>query len=643
MPRREGPPSVCGIFGIVDARERAVEAALWARLDRGLRHRGPDDFGALAVAAAAPDRRWTSVPAGTPPARCTLAHWRLSILDLSPAGHQPMDDDDGRYAIVYNGEIYNYLELRTELQGLGRAFRSGSDTEVLLAAFATWGEAAVDRLVGMYAFAIWDRRDARLFLARDPFGIKPLFVAHGEGRLAFGSSAALLQDAIASSRKADERKVYEYLAWGSVDADERTFFAGVQRFPAGAVGWVDLHADDARLTVRRRYRLPETGTFAGSFDDAVATTRELFLDSVRLHLRSDVPLGAALSGGIDSSSIVMAMRHLLGPGGDIHAVAYVADDARISEERWIRIVAEAADVTLHVVEAGPNDLLTDLDRLVEAQEEPFGSTSIYAQYRVFQTAAGAGLKVMLDGQGADELLAGYEGLHPYYLSGLLRRGRWGAALGFLRRRHGGIGARLLLHTLRQALGLSTNRPYPQGRRWFDLDWLRAAGESAAFSRGLPGAGSLSEALTLLFEYRGLPALLRYDDRDAMAHSVESRVPFLTPALVAHLRSLPESFLLDDEGISKSVFRQAMRGLVPDPILDRRDKIGFWTPEPAWVPQVLPAVAATLRDDPSRLPFVHAARTAAALDGIAAGRAPYDPAAWRLACLHRWATCFDLGF
>lgn len=634
---------MCGIFGIVDARRRAVDSTLWARLDRGLRPRGPDDFGVLVSDGEGPERRYTAVPQGTPAATCTLAHWRLSILDLSPAGHQPMDGSDKRYAIVYNGEIYNYIELRSELQGLGHHFHSGSDTEVLLAAFAAWGEAAVDRLVGMYAFAIWDRREKRLFLARDPFGIKPLFVAQSDGRLAFGSSAALLQDAVAIDRKADARKVYEYMAWGSVDADEHTFFAGVRRFPAGAVGWVDLRDGEVRATVHQRYRLPDTGTFTGTFDQAVTTAREMFLDSVRLHLRSDVPLGAALSGGIDSSSIVMAMRHLLGPGGDIHAVAYVADDARISEERWIRIVAAAADVTLHVVEAGPNDLLADLDRLIEAQEEPFGSTSIYAQYRVFQTAAAAGLKVMLDGQGADELLAGYESLHPYYLAGLLRSGRPTAALRFLRRRQGGTGTRLLLYTLRQTFGLNIRFPYPLGRRWFDVEYLRAAGESTTFSRGLPGAASLSDALTLLFHYRGLPALLRYDDRDAMAHSVESRVPFLTPALVGFLRSLPESFLLDEQGISKSVFRAAMRGLVPDAILDRRDKIGFWTPEPQWVPQVLPAVATTLRDTPGCLPFVRARRAADALDAITAGRAPYDPAAWRLACLARWAECFDVGF
>lgn len=630
---------MCGIFGIVDPQTRPLDAAQWAAVHRASRSRGPDDFGAHGFDDA-DERHWPTLPTETTAATCTFAHWRLSILDLSPAGHQPMDDALGRWSIVYNGEIYNYLELRDELAGLGHRFRSGSDTEVLLTAWATWGAACVDRLIGMYAFAIWDREARELWLARDPQGIKPLYVAAHDGRFVFGSLPGMLQTPAGLPQRADAQRLYEYVAYNAVDHTPGTFFAGVQRFPAGAVGRVGLDAG-ARLQITRRYELPAAATFTGSEDDAAAELRALFLDSVRLHLRSDVPLGAALSGGIDSSSIVMAMRHLLGPEAEVHAVAYVADDPRLSEERWIQEVIRASDVQLHRVEMQPEDLLEDLDPLIAAQQEPFSSTSIYAQYRVFRTAAESGLRVMLDGQGADELLAGYEGLHPYHLAGLLRRGRPDLALRFLCRRHARTDLRTILHTLRQTFGLNINGRRPPGHHWMRRDWLHERSVDTAFSRGLLGARSLHEALELLFNYRGLPALLRYDDHNSMAHSVESRVPFLTPQLVAFLRSMPESFLIDDTGTSKAIFRRAMRGLVPDSILDRRDKIGFATPEQAWLPHLLPETIASLRAEPQRWPFLDVDRATDFLDGIVAGQRCYDPVAWRLTCVVRWMDIFGL--
>jgi asparagine synthase (glutamine-hydrolysing) len=640
---------VCGIAGILCSRGTDT-AQVGASLLRVLTHRGPDDHGWLSL-------RGTTVCRGrddAPPADADvlLLHRRLSILDLSDAGWQPMSTPDGRYHLVFNGEIYNYLELRTELKALGHQFHSHSDTEVLLHAWTQWGERALVRLVGMFAFALLDTQTRRLLLARDCFGIKPLYYAHCRGGFAFASEVKALLEVPGISRRVNPQRLYDYLRRGCTDHGDETLFADVSQLPPAHFLRVSLD-QPAAVHVARYWWPPQGEPLDISLDEATARLREMFLESIRLHLRSDVPVGAALSGGIDSSAIVTAMRHVE-PRLDLHTFSYVADDPALSEERWARSAGGRAGATLHTVTATPDELAADLDRLIRLQDEPFGSTSIYAQYRVFGLAREAGIKVMLDGQGADELLGGYRPYLAARLASLVRGEQWGEAVRFLRQAAGLPGSGgiqgVLLHTTgllcppplqglaRRLAGKSLMPPW-LNRRWFTDRGVRPRGEAGS---GRPRV--LHEQLRRALAETSLPMLLRYEDRNSMAHSIESRVPFLTPALVEFVLRLPEGYLIAADGTTKDVFRRAMRGIVPDEVLDRRDKIGFATPESRWLVRLRPWVDAVLAGDAARrVPPLVGSAMRREWRGVLDGRRTFDFRIWRWVNLIRWAELLGVQF
>ncbi len=638
---------MCGIAGLVLRPPGRLDGALADRILSLLEHRGPDDRGWLALGrdGASSGRE----PPATLEADVVLLHRRLSILDLSEAGRQPMTSADGRYAIVLNGEIYNFLELRAELEALGHRFRTGTDTEVLLAAYAEWGAAALTRLVGMFALAILDTRERRLFLARDPFGIKPLYYARWRDGFAFASEIGPLLELPGVSRAADARSVYDYVRFGPTDHGERTFFADVSALRAAH--FLELELDRPEAAPRRYWRIDLGERLDMSLDEAAGRLRELFIESVRLHLRSDVPVGAFLSGGIDSSAIVGAMRALGGKAADLPTFSYVAEEPRLSEERWIDLMAAAAGVRGHKVQPASGDLPEGLPRLVAVQEEPFDGLLVYAQHRVFELARQAGLKVVLNGQGADELLGGYSVFLTARLASLVRRGRWLEAARFARqaaRLPVGGGLTSLLRAEGLLLPPRVRRVARRAARdtlvpsWLDAGWLRERGVVPAAPAQAEGEEALREKLHLLLTETKLPQLLRREDRNSMAFSIECRVPFLTPALAGFLLALPEDYLIAPDGTTKAVFRRAMRGLVPDEVLGRRDKIGFQTPEHrwlleqrAWVDSVLSSPAAE-RVAPLRLDRVRAAWEQA----DAPGR---DTRIWRWLNLILWSDRFGVSF
>jgi len=580
-----------------------------------------------------------------------LGFRRLSILDLGPGGHQPMSTADGRWHIVFNGEIYNYVELRRELQALGRTFRTRSDTEVLLAAWAEWGPAALRRLVGMFAFAVLDLRDRRLTLARDFFAIKPLYWTAWADGLAFASEIKALLALPGVGRTVNPGRLYEYLRFGVADHGDETLFGAIRAVPGAH--FLEFPLDRPGEAKPVRYWAPDLRARSDlGPDEAARRLRELFLESVRLHLRSDVPVGAALSGGIDSSAIVAAMREVQGKSLDIHTFTYVADDPALSEERWADLAGRAAGATMHKTRPDPHELVADLDRLIDVQEEPFASTSIYAQHRVFRLAREAGIPVMLDGQGADELLGGYRFYLGVRMASLLRQGRLLEASRFLKhagRLPGSAVRNVLFYTsaflaplrLRPALmRLSGQGPAPRGlnRAWFAARGVRPGGPiSFADARGL--RGQLAWSLTGV----GLPELLRYEDRNSMAFSIESRVPFLTPAMAELVLSLPEEYLIAADGTTKSVFRRAMRGLVPDQVLDRRDKVGFVTTEQQWLEDLRPWVEETLGAGAREVPALDAGAVAAEWAAVLARRKRFDFRIWRWINLVRWARRFQVSF
>jgi len=639
---------MCGIAGWLRSGAGAgAERDALRRASALLAHRGPDDLGFLGWRPGAAPRagREPDVAGG---AALALVHRRLSILDLSEAGWQPFISADGRHALVFNGEIYNYVELREELEKEGARFRSRSDTEVLLAALARWGAAALPRLVGMFAFAWLDTEARRLVLARDPFGIKPLFWARSAGTFAFASEIPALLALQPLAPRANPRRLYDYVRFGITDHGGETMLEGVRQVPAAHALTLDLDVADAGAApALARYVDLEPGEPLDlGFEEAAAGLRQRFLESVRLHLRSDVPIGTALSGGIDSSSLVATMRRLEGPRLELHAFSYVADDPALSEERWVDLAGAAAGAIVHKVKPGPEELVADLDDLLAAQDEPFGSTSIYAQYRVFRLARDAGIRVMLDGQGADELFAGYDPFVAARVATLLRRGRLGEAWRLARAVQARRGL-ALPPLLARAFGLLLPRALEGPARrlvgqelapaWLDEGWFAARGvEGAALGRRR-GRDLLRARLADSLLETSLPMLLRYEDRNSMRFSIESRVPFLTVELARFALALPEAHVIDAQGTSKAVLRAAMRGIVPDAILDRRDKIGFATPERRWLGTLRPWVERVLASEAAaRVPVLRLGAVRAEWTEILAGRRPFDFRVWRWINLVRWS-------
>lgn len=655
---------MCGILGWVglDDGPRAL-ARIRATLPL-LAHRGPDDAGYL-FHQGHPSRTQLINNEGTvtelpeqPSAGITGAvvfgHRRLAIIDPTPTGHQPMVSADGRFVLVLNGEIYNYLELRGELEALGHTFRGRSDTEVLLEAWAEWGTGALRRLVGMYAFAVLDRQGGRLVLARDCFGIKPLYLCEGLGGLCFASEIPALLALSGLPPRANPRRVYDYLDLGITDHGDQTMLAGVQSLPAAH--YVDIALDRPAARTPVSYWAPDLTREADlSFPDAASRLRDLFIRSITLHMRSDVRIGTLLSGGTDSSSIVMAMRRIGGPALDIHTFSYIGGQGAISEERWIDIVNAEARAQVEKVHLQPEEWVTDADDLLTAQAEPFGSIAIYAQNRLLRRAAETGVKVVLSGQGADELLGGYRSTWALRLASLIERGHWAGAVGFVRRLKHVRGPydpsirRIAMLAVSHLMPIATRGAarvaLGRGRRpWIAPAWCtrHGIGIARAGSRGRHGR-RLARELWSSVETLGLPALLRYEDRNGMAYSVESRLPFLTPELAEFVLTLPEEYVVGPDGSTKHVFKEAMRGIVPDAILDRKDKVGFAVPMDTWVPAI-PGFRGLLEFAAS-LPPVRRSALEPHLAGLRAGRRPGlrdSFLLWRLAGFASWARRFNVA-
>src|ERR671933_641989 len=613
---------MCGICGIV-ALGRPAEAETVERMAAELNHRGPDGAGSFAAQGVA------------------LGFRRLAIIDLSEAGDQPLASADGRLRLIHNGEVYNYRELRRELEARGHRFRSATDTEVILAAYVEWGEACVERFNGMWAFALWDGARRRLFCSRDRFGVKPFYYRYEDGRLAFASEPRAFRADPATPLEPNRRAVRDYLDQAYLDHTDETFFAGLRRLPPAH----SLVLDEHGLRLRRYWKLEER---EAPPRDAAEAVRGLFLDSVRLRLRSDVPVGTALSGGIDSSAIAVVVDHLLrneaenavsvGPrqrtftayfdvrGFDERPYAEAVVDQTRAEPRWISFTDD--------------ELVSDLPGIVEAQGEPFGSTSICAGWYVMREAKRAGLTVMLDGQGGDEVLAGYRAHLGFRLADLLAQRRFAelrAELGSFRRVHGTA-----------ALATAIGRPFaPEALTRLVRSRARGAGPLVHPDlRGLPHSGGangsafpdrLRRHQELILTRRGLPELLRYEDRNSMSHSLEARVPFLDYRLVELLFSV-ESEELIRRGRTKSLLRRALADLLPPLVRDRVDKLGFVTPEGAWLRGSLGELAADVFATRSFADrgFVDAAAARRRLERHRAGRLEAGMELWRALNLELWA-------
>jgi asparagine synthase (glutamine-hydrolysing) len=555
---------MCGLCGIVDF-GGAVDAGQVAEMSACLAHRGPDDVGI-----------WEEPG-------ITLGFRRLSILDLSPAGHQPMADPQDRYRLLHNGEVYNYLELRSQLEAHGYSFRTGTDTEVILAAYDHWGKRCVERFNGMWAFAIWDRRRRELYCARDRFGIKPFYYRLEGRRLVFASELKAFR-ATGIPIAASEPRVREFLEHGLIDHTAETFFRGIRQLPPAHT----LVFGENGAHLERYWRLKRR-----QFDgDAVADFRELFLDSIRLRLRSDVTVGTSLSGGLDSSAIACVIDLLMRtesevtlPLGERQKVftAYF-DRPGLDERPYANDVVAQTRSTSHMISFSPAELLDELPAIVEAQDEPFRSTAT-PQWFVMRQARDAGVTVMLDGQGGDEVLGGYDGYFGFLFGDLLLSGR-------LRSLVSEVSAYRRLRKVGTAhVVASLMRPFlPDAMQWTARS--RAGGARRLLHRDLldlpmtfPETDSLfrdrfRRRLEVVLTQR-LPELLRYEDRNSMAHSIEARLPYLDYRLVELMFSVDPRNLIS-EGRAKVILRESLDDLLPQRVRLRTDKVGFDTPEAMWL-------------------------------------------------------------
>lgn len=595
-------------------------------------HRGPDGEG------------WHEFDTGNGP--LVLAHRRLAVIDTTDAGLQPMSYADGRYWLVYNGVIYNHVELRDELIELGHRFQSQSDSEVLLAAYAQWDEGCLDRFNGMFAFVIWDSVAKTLFAARDRFGIKPLYWIETAQGIAFASEIKQFFAMPSFTPRLNTARAYDFLAFEQLDHTAQTLFEGIRQLRGGESIMLETTAwrSGEGLSPQPWYQRPVPGSLDLSSDVAQQTLLELLSDSVRLRLRSDVPVGSCLSGGLDSSTIVsLADGHA--SGDRLVTVSAVYEDFQFDERPYIDAVTETTDTRPIQVFPDAGGLADTLDNLVYHQDEPFGSTSLFAQWCVFKAAREAGVTVMLDGQGADELLSGYTSCFAALFTGLLRGGRAGRLVREMaghRRRHSGSLAWQGAVVVNAALPASLRRSIRNFRQPANPGWLRNE-FTGAFSSPAPVINGLTDLMMAQTFDSTLPALLHYEDRNSMAHGIESRLPFLDYRVVELLIGLGERHKILD-GETKWLLRRAMSGVLPDRIRDRQDKIGFATPQGTWLSTVAqPLVERGVEDALELFPSLFSAHRLRRFHADwVAGREQNHAALWRIICFAAWGRTFNVG-
>lgn len=565
---------MCGIAGIVTGDENRVLIGQLRSMTDALKHRGPEGEGF-----------WIDNEAAV-----GLGHRRLSIIDLSQAGAQPMWYAN-RYVITYNGEIYNYLELKQDLQQQGYTFSSQCDTEVLVAAYACYGINCLQMFDGMFSFAIWDTEEKILFCARDRFGEKPFYYYHtpGSDALFFASEMKGLW-AAGVPKSMNNRRLLNYLTLGWVQNplhNQETFYEEIISLPPSHyLVFKPGEKFKPRLHITRYWQLHKNiKKHNYSDNEACEHFLALLTSSVKRRLRSDVAIGSSLSGGIDSSSIVSITKQLLGGGVQQQTFSAIFPGFERDESLAIGRVAQHCRVQNFTTSPSAADLIRDCNLLMYHQEEPFQSASIYAQYAVYQLAKKKQVTVILDGQGADEILGGYKKYHQWYWRELLANIKPGKLSNEIKNT-AGVNARLLSilmaacppvttawYLKKKALKQQRNHPFIA--KAFFSEYHKPADVYK------PVVHTLNDILHYNTMQYGLEELLRYADRNAMAHSREVRLPFLNHDLVQFVFSLPSHHKIRN-GYTKFVLRAAMANRLPNAIVWQKNKIGYEPPQKEWM-------------------------------------------------------------
>lgn len=581
---------MCGIFGIVSSKGDNCSKKTLESISALLNRRGPDHSGYAFYKTQENIIHYSeTILEQFNTSDLLFLHKRLSILDLSPLGNQPMVDKTGRYALIFNGEIYNFLSLKSNLKQLGYTFNSNTDTEVLLYQLIHYGLEGIQQLEGMYTFAFFDKKLKRVIVARDPFGIKPCYIIKEKFFFAFSSTInALLALPCLNRPKLNFNTYVPFLRFGATDFKEETLVQGVNCLLPGH--YIEIKFDNETLNYNCTKFFHLNKQSSGkilTLDECKTTLLDLLNHSVKQHLISDVPVCFNLSGGIDSSVLLAIASQFK---KDITAFTYEADDDEICEAKYAEIVASHLGIRLEKIRIDPLNFGKDLEDIIIDQGEPYGGSSVYAQRKLYEAQKNSGFKVCIDGQGADELFAGYGYFLAYKLIDLIKTKRYDCLLKYLstvgrmntKVRLKGVIANwidillkphpVLRFAFRKCIGKDL-RPFYLNKQFYkkysnDFDTTKF--------------NSLQDALKDSLLYSNIPTLLRYADRNAMAFSIENRVPFLTTYIANFAHNLPSQFLVSDNGITKFVLRECAKGLLPKEILCRRDKLGFPPTEGLWM-------------------------------------------------------------
>jgi asparagine synthase (glutamine-hydrolysing) len=640
-----------------------------------VRHRGPDDEGfifipennvAVATAGGAdtPETVWNTASAYQPEVsidkidgdyKVAVGHRRLSILDLSALGHNPMCDSLKRYWISFNGEIYNFLELRAELQELGYHFESHSDTEVIIAAYATWGSDCQNRFSGMWAFTLYDTHTRTIFISRDRYGIKPLYYWFSpEGDFYLASEIKQFTQIPSWEAELNPQRVYDYLFYAMTDHTEETMFKNVYSVPPGHT--ININVDNCvpekngKLGLKKWY-VPTNINFVGSFEEACLQFHQHFDKAIDLHLRADVPVGSALSGGMDSTAIVCSVNERLKKQGVAElqqTFSSCSHDKRYDEKKWMDEVIAHTNVDATFLYPEGEEIFGLSEKIIWHQDEPYQSQSAFLAYKVFESARQHNVTVLLNGQGADEYMSGYNAFGIYRKLLMIKRGQF---LRFYKELNGStfiekiadsrfVFYHLLpkkivrvmskfgnesknLHAIIDTEKLGSKNKHPHDKKKFKFN-------------------SIFEIAHYQMFFEPLQKYLRWEDRNSMAHSVEARVPFLDHKMVEFTTQLPVDYLNGwDE--QKKIMKYGLADVLPDAIRNRKDKKGFITPEEVWFKKDFTEqfIAMFKKYNVHTQSIIREKEALRYFDDVIAGKVAFDYTYWRLISLGIWMKVFNV--
>ena len=665
---------MCGISGIIT--NKSLNPNEIRFMTDIIRHRGPDDEGFAffnnddnTVLAGGKDttiETWKYQSSYQPTKnidtvqgnfQVAFGHRRLSILDLSPAGHQPMSYQNQRYWITYNGEIYNYKELYNELIGVGYSFNTKTDTEVILASYAYWGVECLYHFNGMWSFCIYDRTKKEIFLARDRFGIKPLYYwIMPNGDFAFASEIKQFTTLSGWVPKINSQRAYDYLVYSMTDHTEETMFKDVYQIPGGHFfksSTESLQKSSARKIIPEKWYNLKYTKFKGSFKEAASEFKQLFQSAINLQLNADVPVGTSLSGGLDSSAIVCEVNNIL-RSQDVQELqktfSSCSIDDRYDERKWVDIVVEYTDVNALFIYPSYEDIFNPDSKLTWYNDEPYQSQSAYLGYHVFKSADLNNIKVLLNGQGADEYLGGYGQFStPRYIE-MFRKINWISLFNDIKHSRGykqvlysDVLQSIVLASLPESLYKFLTKRFGSNKRIKSLIDNRILGALNkhpydAIQEKHQTVPEISKYLTL---FSTLPKYLKWEDRNSMANSIEARVPFLDHRLVEFTYNLPDEYL-DYHGETKRVLREGLRNILPEKIRLRKDKKGFITPEERWVREDNPGLFRfKLKEAIENSGGIIKQEALSYFDDTVSGKIPFDYTYWRLIQFAEWMKIFDI--